>query len=110
TELKAEWGVPRETLEARGAVSIETARAMASATRARLGVDVGIGITGVAGPSEQEGKPVGTVHIAVESPLGIATTSPNLTKMGRVEVKWRATMAALNLARLHLLGVWRQAS
>lgn len=108
TELKAEWGVPRELLEEYGAVSIETARAMASATRARLGVDVGIGITGVAGPSEQEGKPVGAVHIAVESPLGAATTSPNLTKMGRVEVKWRATMSALNLARLHLLGVWRQ--
>ncbi len=110
TELKAEWGVPRETLEAHGAVSIETARAMASATRARLGVDVGVGITGVAGPSEQEGKPVGTVHIAVESPLGVAVASPNLTKMGRIEVKWRATQSALNLARLHLLGVWRQVS
>ena len=108
TELKAEWGVPRELLEEYGAVSIETARAMASATRSRLGVDVGIGITGVAGPSEQEGKAVGTVHIAVESPLGLATTSPNLTKMGRIEVKWRATQSALNLARLHLLGIWRQ--
>jgi len=108
TELKAEWGVSHETLKAHGAVSLETARAMARATRERLGVDVGIGITGVAGPSEQEGKPVGTVHIAVESPTGVATASPNLTRLSRVEVKWRATQAALNLARLHLLGIWRQ--
>ncbi len=110
TEMKAEWGVSRETLETRGAVSLETARAMASAARARLGVDVGVGITGVAGPSEQEGKPVGTVHIAVESPLGVATASPSLSSRSRVEVKWRATQAALNLARLHLLGIWRQTS
>lgn len=109
TEMKAEWGVPRETLEAHGAVSIETAQAMASACRARLGVDVGVGITGVAGPGEQEGKPVGTIHIAVESPLGVATASPNLSSRSRVEVKWRATLAALNLARLHLLGIWKQA-
>ena len=109
TEIKAEWGVPAETLAAHGAVSVETARAMASAARARLGVDVGVGITGVAGPSEQEGKPVGTVHVAIESPLGVATASPNLSSRSRVEVKWRATQAALNLARLHLLGIWRQA-
>jgi nicotinamide-nucleotide amidase len=108
TDMKAAWGVPRETLAAHGAVSIETARAMASASRSRLGVDVGVGITGVAGPSEQEGKPVGTVHIAVESPQGVATASPNLSSRSRLEVKWRATLAALNLARLHLLGIWKQ--
>jgi nicotinamide-nucleotide amidase len=109
TDMKAAWGVPGEILAEHGAVSIETAKAMASAARARLGVDVGIGITGVAGPSEQEGKPVGMVHIAVESPQGVATASPNLSSRSRVEVKWRATQAALNLARLHLLGIWRQA-
>jgi nicotinamide-nucleotide amidase len=108
TEIKAEWGVPQEILDAHGAVSLETAKAMASAARARLGADVGVGITGVAGPSEQEGKPVGTIHIAIESPSGIATASPNLRHRSRVEVKWRATLAALNLARLHLSGVWRQ--
>jgi nicotinamide-nucleotide amidase len=108
TEMKAEWGVPRETLAAHGVISSETARAMASAARKRLSVDVGVGITGVAGPTEQEGKPVGTVHIAVESPLGVATASPNLSSRSRVEVKWRATQAALNLARLHLLGIWKQ--
>lgn len=108
TAIKAEWGVPQEILDAHGAVSLETAKAMASAARARLGADVGVGITGVAGPSEQEGKPVGTIHIAVASPLGMAHASPNLRHRSRVEVKWRATLAALNLARLHLSGVWRQ--
>ncbi len=109
TDMKAEWGVPSETLAAHGAVSIETARAMASAARDRLSVDVGVGITGVAGPGEQENKPVGTVHIAIESPEGVATASPSLSSRSRVEVKWRATQAALNLARLHLLGLWKQA-
>jgi|SRR5579859_2333277 len=109
TEMKADWDVPSETLAAHGAVSLETARAMASAVRARLGVDVGVGITGVAGPTEQEGKPVGTIHVSVESPLGVATASPNLNSRSRVEVKWRATQSALNLARLHLLGIWKQA-
>jgi nicotinamide-nucleotide amidase len=108
TEIKAEWGVPQEILDAHGAVSLETAKAMASAARARLGADVGVGITGVAGPTEQEGKPVGTIHIAIESPAGRATVSPNLRSRSRVEVKWRATLAALNLARLHLAGLWRQ--
>jgi nicotinamide-nucleotide amidase len=110
TELKAEWGVPGDILAEHGAVSVETARAMAHAARARLGVDVAVGITGVAGPSEQEGKKVGTVHIAVESPLGVATASPLLSSRSRVEVKWRATLSALNLARLHLLGIWKQAA
>ncbi len=105
TEIKAEWGVPREILAEHGAVSAETAKVMASATRARLGADVGVGITGVAGPTEQEGKPVGTVHIAVESPLGMTIASPNLTRLNRVEFKWRAVQSALNLTRLHLLGI-----
>ncbi len=108
TVIKAEWGVPQEILDRHGAVSLETAKAMASTARARLGADVGVGITGVAGPSEQEGKPVGTIHIAIESPLGMATASPNLRSRSRTEVKWRATLAALNLARLHLSGLWRQ--
>ncbi|MGZ3585332.1 MAG: competence/damage-inducible protein A, partial [Ktedonobacterales bacterium] len=66
-EMKAQWGVPRETLETYGVISVETARAMAQAARQRLGASVGVGITGVAGPALQEDKPVGTVHIAVAS-------------------------------------------
>ncbi|MGZ6390191.1 MAG: competence/damage-inducible protein A [Ktedonobacterales bacterium] len=106
-EMKAQWGVPRETLETYGAISVETARAMAQAALVRLGASVGVGITGVAGPALQEDKPVGTVHIAVAS-VGdsagdrISDTSQHF-RGGRAEIKQRSAITALNLLRLHLL-------
>ena len=102
TDLKAEWGVPAEILAAHGAVSVETARAMASAVRARLATDVGIGVTGVAGPDEQEGKPVGTMHIAVASAGRSSDTSQHF-RGPRTVIKSRAAITALNLLRVHLL-------
>jgi nicotinamide-nucleotide amidase len=102
TDLKAEWGVPAEILAAHGAVSVETARAMASAVRARLATDVGIGVTGVAGPDEQEGKPVGTVHIAVAS-VGRSSDTSQHFRGPRTVIKSRAAITALNLLRVHLL-------
>lgn len=102
TELKERWGVPADVLATHGAVSVETARAMASAARERTGADVGISVTGVAGPDEQEGKPVGTIHIAVVSPQGTRDTSQQF-RGPRHEIKLRATYTALNLLRLHLL-------
>lgn len=102
TELKEAWGVPADVIAAHGVVSVETARAMASAVRARTGSDVGISVTGVAGPDEQEGKPVGTIHIAVVSPQGARDTSQQF-RGPRAEIKLRAAYTALNLLRLHLL-------
>ena len=102
TDVKAEVGVPRDILDAHGAVSVETARAMAQAARERLGASVGVGITGVAGPDEQEGKPVGMVHIAVAADWGARDTS-QLFRGGRAAIKSRAAYAALNLARLFLI-------
>lgn len=102
TALKAEWGVPEDVLTEHGAVSAETALAMAQAARARLHADVGVGITGVAGPDEQEGKPVGTVHIAVATPIHTRHTEQHF-RGARAEIKWRAAIAALNLLRLVLL-------
>lgn len=64
-------GVDRSELEANGAVSEPVARAMAAGARRALGAEVGIGITGVAGPGGgSEGKPVGTVHVAWSTPAG----------------------------------------
>jgi nicotinamide-nucleotide amidase len=65
-EAKVELlGVPPETLANQGAVSHETAKAMAEGTRSRARVDVALAITGVAGPTGgSPGKPVGTVFIA----------------------------------------------
>ena len=103
TDLKVRWGVPRETVDRYGVVSIETARAMAEGARAQLETEVGIGITGVAGPDEQEGKPVGTVHIAVAS-QGRTSDTTQFFRGARSEIKWRAAITALNLLRLHLLG------
>ncbi len=58
-------GVPEEILETKGAVSAETARAMAIGARKRLEADVSVAVTGLAGPDGDEfGNPVGTVFIA----------------------------------------------
>lgn len=102
TDVKASEGVPEEILAAHGAVSVETARAMAQSARARHGASVGVGVTGVAGPDEQEGKPVGTVHIAVAADWGVRDTS-QLFRGGRAAIKSRAAYTALNLLRLFLM-------
>jgi nicotinamide-nucleotide amidase len=57
--------VPAVTLESSGAVSEQAAVAMARGVRQLLGADWGVATTGVAGPEASEGKPVGTVHVAV---------------------------------------------
>ncbi len=103
TDIKQQFGVPAEVLEAHGAVSVETARAMAQAARERLGASVGVGVTGVAGPDPQEGKPVGEVHIAVATSSGVRDTSQQW-RGSRTDIKNRAAQTALNLLRLTLLG------
>jgi nicotinamide-nucleotide amidase len=102
TDVKGEMGVPEDILAAHGAVSVETARAMARAARERLGASVGVGVTGVAGPDEQEGKPVGTVHIAVAASWGARETSQRFSG-GRGAIKLRAAYTALNLLRLFVM-------
>jgi nicotinamide-nucleotide amidase len=104
-ELKAQMGVPREILERYGAISEETARAMAHAVRERLGVDYGLGITGVAGPDKEEDKPAGTVHIAIEGPGGVVSGVGPGWRASRDDNKRLAVLAALNLLRLFLEGV-----
>ena len=102
TEMKVAWGVPADIIAQYGVISVETARAMAAAASAFLGADIGIGVTGVAGPDLQEEKPVGTVHIAVAGPDRVSDTSQHF-RGARTEIKWRAAITAMNLLRLHLL-------
>ena len=64
-------GVPKDLLDRHGAVSPEVARAMASGAKEKAGADIGIGVTGVAGPGGgSEGKPIGLVHFGVALPDG----------------------------------------
>ncbi|HLQ10110.1 MAG TPA: competence/damage-inducible protein A [Ktedonobacteraceae bacterium] len=104
-DLKVQMGVPRETIERYGVVSEETARAMARAIREQFHADYGLGITGVAGPERQEDKPVGTVYIAIDGPEGVVTGMGPGWRASREDNKRLATLAALNLLRLHLEGV-----
>ena len=61
-------GVPRDGLAQFGAVSAESAADMAVGARESLGATYGLSLTGVAGPDEQEGKPVGTVFAGLSAP------------------------------------------
>jgi len=71
TELKAALlGVPTDLLTRRGPVDPEVAVVMAAGVRARLGASYGMSTTGVAGPGPADGKPAGTVFIAVDGPSG----------------------------------------
>jgi nicotinamide-nucleotide amidase len=99
-----ELGVRDETLMAHGAVSEETAREMAAGVRTRFGVDVGVSITGVAGPGGgTPEKPVGTFCVAVD--VRGAVQSLRTAGVGdRHEIRQRATQAALNLLRRSLVG------
>lgn len=104
-KVKELMGVPHEIIEQHGAVSEETARAMAHAIREHFGADYGLGITGVAGPDTQEGKAVGTIHIAIEGPQGVVTGMGPGWRSSREDNKRFAILSSLNLLRLHLEGV-----
>jgi nicotinamide-nucleotide amidase len=99
TDLKESLaGVPRPLLEAAGAVAPETAAALAAGARERLGATYGVGVTGVAGPSLQEGHPVGTVHLAVSGPDGAQVRSL-LLPGDRDRVRTLTVTHALDLLR-----------
>ncbi len=98
-------GVPVELLARHGAVSPEVAAALAEGARARLEADVGVGVTGVAGPGGgTPEKPVGLVCLAVAGPGESSLTREVTLPGGRADVRDRATTVALHLVRRALLG------
>jgi nicotinamide-nucleotide amidase len=101
TELKADLaGVPEAVLEADGPVAASTAAAMASGVRDRLGADVGLATTGVAGPDPQDGQPPGTVHVAVATADGVRVrsfTGASVLPGGREAVRAATVGAVLAL-------------
>ena len=95
----AHAGVPAKLIERHGAVSPEVAWALAEGARERLGADVGVGITGVAGPGGgTPEKPVGTVCLSVIAPEASRARAVTLPG-GRQDIRERATTVALHLVR-----------
>jgi nicotinamide-nucleotide amidase len=92
-------GVPAELIESVGAVSAEVALALAEGARDRVGADIGVGITGIAGPDGgTPDKPVGLVHFCVASdrePLARKVIVPG----SRADVRARSVTIALHLVR-----------
>jgi nicotinamide-nucleotide amidase len=100
----AQVGVPADLIERHGAVSPEVARALATGARERLGADVGVGVTGVAGPGGgTEAKPVGFVCLTVAGPDGAELTRSVNLPGGRADVRDRSTTVALHMVRRLLL-------
>jgi nicotinamide-nucleotide amidase len=95
TDLKATLaGVPVPLLDAEGPVSPDVAGALAAGARDRLGATYGLGLTGVAGPDPQGGRPVGTVYVGLAGPAGGRVR--NLTLSGdRHAIRTAAVDAAL---------------
>jgi nicotinamide-nucleotide amidase len=103
-ELKADFAnVPPELIEAHGAVSAEVAEAMAQGIRRRVGATIGVGITGIAGPTGgTEEKPVGLVYLAVS--YGNKTESLECNFRGdRERIRLFASQQALDMLRRRLM-------
>lgn len=104
-DLKTSFAdVAADLIERHGAVSEPVAAALAEGIRTRTGSDIGIGITGIAGPSGgTPEKPVGTVAIAVVGPDDRARVRTLWLFGGRTQIKFNATQAALDMVRRGLM-------
>jgi nicotinamide-nucleotide amidase len=97
-------GVDPALIERVGAVSVEVAEALADGARARLGADVGVGITGIAGPfGGTPEKPVGLVCFSVAMPGDARLTRSLNLPGGRADIRDRSTTIAMHLVRRLLL-------
>lgn len=95
-------GVPAALLAQYGAVSSETAMAMAEGIRERFASDIGIGVTGIAGPGGgTTEKPVGLVYVAVAGPWGTTVEEERFAGQ-RSGIRTRTVNAALNMVRCGL--------
>jgi nicotinamide-nucleotide amidase len=95
-------GVPKALLMKHGAVSAAAARAMAAGIRATSGADIGLSVTGIAGPSGgSPGKPVGLVYIALARARGVSVVR-SLFFGRREDIKFQSAQRALNLVRKSL--------
>lgn len=97
-------GVPAELIQTRGAVSSEVAAAMADGIRTSAKTDIGLSVTGIAGPGGgSEQKPVGLVYIGLASSQGVKTAEHRFLG-DREQIRIRASQMALDMVRRHLIG------
>lgn len=96
-------GISETDLKRHGVVSDFTAKAMAEAAREKVGADFAISLTGVAGPDELEGQPVGTVFIGLASEAGVAVKKVHIGGRSRSDIRYIAVLHALNMVRQALL-------
>ncbi len=100
--LKEQLGVSRQVLESEGAVSGATAGAMAEAVRRWAGADIGLGVSGIAGPGGgTEAKPVGLTYIALVAP-GALLAEQHIFQGDRGQAKQASAEAAIALALRYL--------
>ena len=96
--------VPESLIRQKGAVSAEVAQAMAEGVREQSGTDLGLAVTGIAGPSGgTKEKPVGLVFLAVADKK-TAVGRSHLFSGDREAIRFRASQAALDLLRRHISG------
>jgi nicotinamide-nucleotide amidase len=101
---RALLGVPVTTLERHGAVSAETAAAMARGARERVGADIALSVTGVAGPGGGSAeKPVGLVYVHAAGPAGEEEAAELRLSGDRETIRRRAAVNALHLLRRLIL-------
>jgi nicotinamide-nucleotide amidase len=96
-------GVPAELIVQRGAVSSETAAAMAEGVRQAAKTDIGLSVTGIAGPQGgSEQKPVGLVYAALATSQGVKTQEYRFLG-DREQIRLQASQMALDMVRRHLI-------
>lgn len=107
TDLKASLaGVPLDLLAERGPVDPDVAGALADGVRVRLGASWGLGLTGVAGPDRQDGKPVGSLYVGLAAPTGRIEVHCHALSGDRAQIR----AAAVEVALTFLLATLREPS
>lgn len=98
TDVKASLlGVDLDLLAREGAVHPEVACQLAAGVRVRLSATYGLGLTGVAGPDPQDGRPPGTLYVGVAGPAGAEAVGPRVEGRDRAAIRAEAVAAALRL-------------
>jgi nicotinamide-nucleotide amidase len=95
-------GIPADLIDRHGAVSAPVARAMALGIRRTSGADLGLAVTGVAGPGGTARKPAGLVYLALARARG-TVVERHLFFGGRAHVKFQSSQKALDIVRKTLI-------